>query len=317
MNTESLKTFIILAQCNSFTKTAQKLMMAQPTISNRIKELEAEIGQVLFVREKNSVSLTEAGKIFLGDAVKILELENAAITKANMSMACSENLTLGCTHTLFDCYVLEGAIRFAKNNPHIPMKLDIAHSHEILTELGNSNLDLAYTYYPFRHGRYICRPFIKEPLVLVTNGRNRVYEGGISKNELMRIPIVFSDITDANNFTWLPSSQKRHLLQVNIISKIVPFLKNGDWYCFLPRNLVKKDVEEGNLIEIPLLKMPDLKKQSYVIYRRYHKKSSALARWIELNLPSCKSSVENWERVDGTLCSKIPPRDSNEGSARH
>jgi LysR family transcriptional repressor of citA len=285
MNTESLKTFITLAQCNSFTKTAQKLMMAQPTISNRIKELEAEIGQTLFIREKNRVTLTEAGKIFLGDAVKILELENSAITKVNMSAACSESLTLGCTHTLFDCYVVKDAIKFAQNNPHVSMKIDIAHSHEIIAALGNYNLDLAYTYYPFRHAKYVSRPFIKEPLVLVTNGRNKVYERGISKNELMKVPIAFSDITDANNFAWLPSSQKGHPLQINIISKIIPFLENGDWYCFLPQNLIKKDVEEGNLIEIPLLKMSALEKQSYVIYRRYYKKSSALARWIELNMP--------------------------------
>jgi DNA-binding transcriptional LysR family regulator len=99
----------------------------------------------------------------------------------------------------------------------------------------------------------------------------------------MKIPIVFSDITDANNFTWLPSSQKKYPLQINIISKIISFLENGDWYCFLPQGLVKKDMEEGRLIKIPLLKMPPLEKQSYVIYRRHYEKSSALAQWFELS----------------------------------
>ena len=48
MNIEALKTFLVVAEVKNFTKAAQQLFVVQSTITNRIKELEKEIGQPLF-----------------------------------------------------------------------------------------------------------------------------------------------------------------------------------------------------------------------------------------------------------------------------
>jgi LysR family transcriptional repressor of citA len=284
MRTEPLKTFITLARCNSFTKTAQELLVVQSTVSSRIKELESEIGQKLFVRDKNNVALTAAGEMFLRTAMEIVEMEESAIAKINMSIKYADNLTVACAHTLFDCYILDDAIEFMKKNADISLKLDIAHSSEIIADLGAYNLDVAYTYYPFHHSRYICKPFVTEEFILVTNSANRKYLHGITKNELLDVPVIFSDLTSGNNVEGLIPKQRIYPLDVNIVSRIIPFLKGGDWYCFLPVGLVKKDIEEGSLIEIPLEDMQLHQKQSYVIYKRYHKKATGLSRWIESNI---------------------------------
>ena len=47
MDTTTLRTFIALAQIKNFTKTAQQLFVAQSTVTNRIRDLEMELGQVL------------------------------------------------------------------------------------------------------------------------------------------------------------------------------------------------------------------------------------------------------------------------------
>ncbi|GHT01034.1 LysR family transcriptional regulator [Synergistales bacterium] len=282
MKSESLKTFITVARCNSFTKTAQELLVVQSTISSRIKELESEIGQKLFERDKNNVILTLAGEMFLGTAMKIVEMEESAITKINMSIKYMDSLIIGCSHTLFDCYILNDSINFMRENPNISLKLNIAHSSEIIADLGAYNLDVAYTYYPFRHSRYVCEPFIKEPLMLVTNSRNKEYIYGITRDELSKIPVIFSDITNGDNISDLIPPHRLYPLDVNIISKIIPFLKEGNYYCFLPEGIVKKEIEDGSLIEIPLKDMRSHEKQSYLIYKR-HKKSAAISRWIESN----------------------------------
>jgi LysR family transcriptional repressor of citA len=283
MRTESLKTFIALARCNNFTKTAQELLVVQSTVSSRIKELESELGQKLFARDKNNVILTAAGEMFLSTAMKIVAMEESAIAKINMSIKYADNLTIACAHTLFDCYVLGDTIKFMRENPDISLKLNIAHSSEIIADLGVYDLDIAYTYCPFHHLRYICKPFVTEEFVLVTNGANRKYLHGVTKNELLDLPIISSDLVIGHNFGELIPEQKIYPLDVNIVSRIIPFLKGGNWYSFLPVGVVKKDIEEGILIEIPLKDMPLHKQQSYVIYKRYHKKSAGLSRWIESN----------------------------------
>jgi LysR family transcriptional repressor of citA len=284
MRTESLKTFITLACCRNFTKTAQELLVVQSTVSSRIKELESELDQKLFARDKNNVILTAAGEMFLNTAMKIVAMEESAIAKINMSLKYVDNLTIACAHTLFDCYISKDSIKFMRENPDISLKLDIAHSSEIIADLGVYNLDVAYTYCPFHHLRYICKPFIKEEFILVTNSANRKYLRGITKKELLDVPIISSDLVSGHDFVELIPEQKLYPLDVNIVSRIIPFLKGGNWYSFLPIGVVKKDIEKGSLIEIPLKDMPLHKQQSYVIYKRSHKKSAGLSRWLESNV---------------------------------
>ena len=61
MDTTTLRTFITLAEIKNFTKTAQQLFVAQSTVTNRIRDLETELGVALFIRNHKQVDLTPAG----------------------------------------------------------------------------------------------------------------------------------------------------------------------------------------------------------------------------------------------------------------
>ena len=65
MDTTTLRTFIALAQIKNFTKTAQQLFVAQSTVTNRIRDLEMELGVPLFIRSHKQVDLTPSGQKFL------------------------------------------------------------------------------------------------------------------------------------------------------------------------------------------------------------------------------------------------------------
>ena len=75
MNTESLRTFIILTETLNYRKAAQQLFLAQSTVSARIQDLENELGEKLFVYSGRSLQLTEPGTALQDYAQKMIKLE--------------------------------------------------------------------------------------------------------------------------------------------------------------------------------------------------------------------------------------------------
>lgn len=68
-----LRTLAVIAETLNFTKASEKLHLTQSAVSHQIKALEAELGVALFIRGKNGVSLTDAGRIALEHAARILD----------------------------------------------------------------------------------------------------------------------------------------------------------------------------------------------------------------------------------------------------
>ena len=78
MDMQQLRIFLSISRTLNFTRTAEEFFMTQPTVSNRVRALEEELGAALIQRSPHHVSLTEAGAEFVSYATSILELEAAA-----------------------------------------------------------------------------------------------------------------------------------------------------------------------------------------------------------------------------------------------
>lgn len=73
MRLSTLRYFINVAQYGSYTRASEHLYISQPTLSRQIQELEQELGVQLFIRDKKSLILTEAGKLLMKEAEVIVE----------------------------------------------------------------------------------------------------------------------------------------------------------------------------------------------------------------------------------------------------
>ena len=79
MELRHLRYFVAVAEELSFTRAAQKLRLAQPSLTRQVRNLEDEIGVRLFDRAKNRVALTEEGRAFLFDAKKLLAMSAESV----------------------------------------------------------------------------------------------------------------------------------------------------------------------------------------------------------------------------------------------
>ena len=73
MELSQLRTFRVVAETLNFTRASEKLHLTQSAVSHQIKALEQELGEPLFIRAKRGVKLSQAGKVALEYAERILE----------------------------------------------------------------------------------------------------------------------------------------------------------------------------------------------------------------------------------------------------
>ncbi|TJY44287.1 LysR family transcriptional regulator [Cohnella pontilimi] len=74
MEFRQLQYAIQIAAERNFSRAAEKLHIAQPSLSQQISKLEKELGVLLFKRSTNSVELTHAGSVFVGKAQEIVDM---------------------------------------------------------------------------------------------------------------------------------------------------------------------------------------------------------------------------------------------------
>jgi DNA-binding transcriptional LysR family regulator len=101
MESRRLRHFLAVAEHGGFTAAAQAAYVSQPALSLAVKELEAELGAVLFTRRGRLVRLTAAGEALLGPARQVLrDLETGRAAVAAVAGLTAGNLTLASLPTL-------------------------------------------------------------------------------------------------------------------------------------------------------------------------------------------------------------------------
>jgi LysR family transcriptional regulator, benzoate and cis,cis-muconate-responsive activator of ben and cat genes len=85
MDLRQIRYFLALATELNYTRAASQLNISQPPLTRHIQQLEHSIGVMLFDRSTRGVALTQAGKIFLDEARKIVALADQAVNKTKLA----------------------------------------------------------------------------------------------------------------------------------------------------------------------------------------------------------------------------------------
>lgn len=287
MNTETLNTFVQLASLKNYTQTANKLYVAQSTVTNRIFELEAELGKRLFIRNKKQLQLTREGEHFLAYAQRILELENRAVNELGMLGQFEHSIRIGTTNTIYDCYLTGKTVAFVDHNPDIKLNITIGHSLPLIQMLLDKTIDIAFTYVPYTKHGITCSPFQTDALLLVTGKSNDRYKAGITQSQLASIPYYYCDFTfhDLGSYIKDLFPQGHSFpLEIDRSANLLPYLISGKGYSFLPESLVRASLGNGNLIHIPLVDFTIPEICSYALIDGKGNNNQCINKFIEFKL---------------------------------
>ena len=271
MNTEELKTFIFLSKVKNFTLAAEQLFIAQSTVTNRIIELEKEVGKKLFVRGAKTVKLTEAGEIFLRYAERILELQSTSIEEMNALSSHSRKFSIGAINASYELYVKPLVDKCLKNNTITSIKVMLGHSLDLIQQLQDNMLDMVFSAIPLKRLGYNCDIYDVDRVVLVCKKDASEYRNGITKAQLAKIPYLMCDFTLSEAGVFIRSLfPKNHIFRLDVdnSSKLLPYLENGLGYSFLPYKLVKDKLESGALEEVKLKDFNAPNVTTYLVYKQ-------------------------------------------------
>ncbi len=271
MNTEELKTFIFLSKVKNFTLAAEKLSIAQSTVTNRISELEKEVGKRLFSRGSKTVTLTEAGEIFLHYAERILELQDTSIEEMNALSSHSRKFSIGAINATYEVYVKPLVDECLKDNSITSIKVMLGHSLDLIQQLQDNMLDMVFSAVPLKRLGYACDIYDVDRVALVCGKGKNEYPNGVTKAQLAKLPYLMCDLTLSETGVFIRSLfPKNHVFRLDVdnSSKLLPYLENGLGYAFLPYKLVKDKLENGDLEEVTLKDFTAPKVTTYLIYRQ-------------------------------------------------
>jgi DNA-binding transcriptional LysR family regulator len=138
---ELLRAFVAVAECGGFHRAAERLNLTQSTVSQQIKRLELETQCPLFRRTTRSVALTDDGEMLLGEARRLLQLEEAARQRLGAPRL-SGTVRLGVVEEVADGSLPSALARFAALHRGVKLEVQIGVSMELIEQLHAGLLDV-------------------------------------------------------------------------------------------------------------------------------------------------------------------------------
>jgi DNA-binding transcriptional LysR family regulator len=193
MTLQQLTYFLAAAEHGSFSAAAESLFMAQPSLSEQIRRLEAELGVPLFARVGRGLELTEAGRLLHPHAERTL----AAAREAAESVQEVRDLTGGTvafgTFGSAHHYLLGGLVEdFRTRHPNVRVRAIGQNSAEVADEVREGRLEAGLVMLPIDDRGLDVRPALREEQLYISAEPARLTEP-MTIERLSEAPLILYD----------------------------------------------------------------------------------------------------------------------------
>lgn len=250
-----LHIFKVVAEQLSFTKASEHLFISQPAVSKTIKNLEEAYKSNFFIRKRNSIELTDDGKVFLIYANRILSIYDEMEQQfLNLKDALPEKIHFGVSTTVATYIIPKIIAKFRTQYPQVHFEITSGNSEEIESLILNEHLNFGITEGKHSNKQLHFNKFIKDEIVLVTNVQNTsLKNNSINQTTLEELPLIEREIGSGTRDVIHNILKENKITNLNIIlylnstEAIKNYLYHSNSYAFLSINAISDDLINNKL----------------------------------------------------------------------
>lgn len=281
-----LEYFLAVSKELHFTKTAEKLNISQPSLSQQIRTLEHEIGMPLFDRIGKKISLTAAGKILLSHSKKVFhEVEQARAAIRDLNGLQQGKLTIGALLTVVNYLLPPAILKFNELYPKIELSILGLRTGEIRERLLQNELDIGITFLPVQDKEIISIPLYQSELTLVVpTGHALTKQSAVSMEILQNYPVILLPqnffltqliTSHCQSFKFTP----KPILEISTMESLIQMVSKGMGITVLPKPYI--DFLQSEHIQSIRIENPSPTIDIGIIYRKDKYMCAATREFIE------------------------------------
>ena len=275
MELRNLITFIHVAELGSFTKAGEQLGYSQSTISVQIKQLEDELGCLLFERINHTITLTERGHELVSYAHQVRALTDEFIENLDEE-ECKGHIHIVTPDSVCDGMINRNYMDFHQKYPYISICFSTGDSGVMLDMIDHNEADVIITL----DGRIFNKDYViakeeKIPMHFVANSNSKFAEKkNLSIKDIINEPFILTEHGQGYRRVFDKELAKKSLeispiLEIGRTDMITTLLAQGDMISFLPDFVTKDMIKSGELCYLDVCDMDiEIWKQLIYIARR-------------------------------------------------
>lgn len=175
MELRHLRYFLAVAEELHFGRAAARLHISQPPLSQQIRQLEEELGVVLFHRTKRRVELSDAGRLFLGEARAVLDqARQAKRSVQEAGKGVRGRLSIGFVSSACHTVLPQAVREFRRAYPEVEVSLREMIPAAQLAALARREIDIGLLRPPVTDAELSVESVLAEPLVVALPADHRL-----------------------------------------------------------------------------------------------------------------------------------------------
>jgi DNA-binding transcriptional LysR family regulator len=282
MTEDQLTAFITVARHRSLSRAASELNLGQPTISDRLRSLEGEVGAPLVQRQGRGVALTPEGEAFLSYAQRALEvIKQGKETVQSAHKGSGGRVSIAVTVTTGAYLFAPALVAFQKEQPDIEVQVRSAHSWESPGLVLDDVVQLALISGPIVHPQIETIGTFRSKLICVGGSHAARRSSSVTRSGLAVERLLVS--------YWGPAYQAfleeikasaidggKNWIELSPVELVKGMLIAGVGVSIIPEISARLEVQSGSLIKLELNEAT-LPAWQIALIRRSHRSSNRAA----------------------------------------
>jgi len=255
------QTFLELCQIKNYTKTAEKLHITQPTVSQHIKHLEEYYGVKLFNYSSKKLNLTAAGKK-LYHYTERMSADSREIAKTISNKSAKQNIKFGATLSVGEFVMPDILNQAMEENPELNFDMLVENTATLLQKLKTGEINFAILEGFFDKTKFGYHLFSREKFIGICSADSKLSREKIKLDELLDSRLILREngsgtreileqILYTNN---LNPKSFAETLEIGNLNAIKALVSQGKGISFMYQAAAKRDLEAD---KISALKIKD------------------------------------------------------------